>query len=224
MRKDFVDSLRIKRNLKETGKIYPEIGEISAKLKAFYKTEEVSRRIQEMAKQIAEDYKGKQLAIVCVEYGGRPLYNLLIDNLNSLGINNFYQGSVKLEIDATKKTEDRLEPKFHFESGIVSDLNKLQGINVLIVDDQINSGRTYDFLRERYANASSIELATLIVKGKARKRMQDIKYYGFSTKSSTDKYVGFGMDYKEKHRELPYVARIKQRKQSQKEKSDDMTR
>ncbi len=222
MRKDFVDSLLVRKNLKETKEIYPEGKEMSPKLRAFYKSEEVSRSIQNMAQKIAEDYKGKPLALVCVEYGGRPLYNLLVDNLHSLGINNFYQGSVKIEIDATKNTEDRLKPKFHFESGIVSDVKKLKNMNILIVDDQINSGRSFDFLRERYSNASSVELATLIVKGKSRKRLQDIKYYGFVTKSSTDKYVGFGMDYKEKHRELPYVARIKQRKQYKKD--DDMSR
>ncbi len=211
MRRDFVNSLRIRKNSKETRQLYPTSGVESAKLKAFYNSEEVSRCIQNMARKIVEDYKGKQLAIICVDYGGRPLYNLLLDNLHSLGLTDFYQGSVKLEIDATKKTGDRSEPKFHFETGIVSDLNNLKNIDILIVDDQINSGKSFDFLKERYQNASSVELATLIVKGKARKRLEDIKYYGFSTKSSTDKYVGFGMDYQEKHRELPYIARIKQK-------------
>ena len=209
----FKNSLKVQISSKETRETYPEAGKDAAKLRAFYESDEVTRKIQEMAMKISEDYMGKPLALVCVEYGGRPLYNLLVDNLHSLGITNFYQGSVKVEIDATKKSEDRIEPKFHFESGIVSDLNKLDNMNLVIVDDQINSGRTFDFLRERYKNASSVELATLIVKGKAKKRMDDIKYYGFYTKSSTDKYVGFGMDYKEQHRELPYIARIKQKGQ-----------
>ena len=195
----FKNSLKVQISSKETRETYPEAGKDAAKLRAFYESDDVTKRIQEIAMKISEDYKG------------RPLYNLLVDNLHSLGITNFYQGSVKVEIDATKKSEDRIEPKFHFESGIVSDLNKLNNMNLVIVDDQINSGRTFDFLRERYKKASSVELATLIVKGKAKKRMNDIKYYGFYTKSSTDKYVGFGMDYKEQHRELPYIARIKQK-------------
>lgn len=50
---------------------------------------------------------------------------------------NFYQGEVKVERGATKTTEDREQAKFHFESGIACDKNKLSQLHILIVDDQI---------------------------------------------------------------------------------------
>ena len=136
-----------------------------------------------MAEQIALDYRNKKLALVCVEFGGREFYNLLLDNLNSLGIKNLYQGSVKVERGATKTTEDRIEPKFHFEAGIVSDKKELKDKHLLLVDDQISSGKTFEFLKERYSNALSVELATLIVKSAAREKMDSIKYHSFYIKS-----------------------------------------
>ncbi len=179
MRNEFVESLRVNKNLNRTRNVYPISEPLSPKLKKIISAEEISASIQLMAEQIAKDYQGKNLALVCVEFGGKPFYNLLIDNLHSLGITNFYQGSVKMERGATKTTEDRTEAKFHFEGGIICDKNKLKDVHVLIVDDQISSGKTFDYLKERYSIAKSVELATFIVKTAAKKRLNDIKYYSF---------------------------------------------
>jgi len=183
MRNDFVESLCIKENLKRTRNIYSVQEKVNKCMKVLIDADEISRKIQEMSEQIAKDYRGKKLALVCVEFGGKDFYNLLIDNLHSLGITNCFQGSVKIERGATKTSEDRIEPKFHFEAGIVDDKSNLNNMHVLIVDDQISSGKTFDFLRERYSNALSVELATLIVKSKAQKRLDDIRYHSFFIKS-----------------------------------------
>ena len=114
-----------------------------------------------------------------------------------------------MERGATKVSNDREDPKFYFEAGIVCDKNKLKNLHLLIVDDQISSGATFDFLKKRYSEALSVELATLIVKSKAQKRLDDIKYYSYYIKSGTDRCVGFGMDYREKYRELRYVTSVK---------------
>ncbi len=209
MKNQFLASIRVNKNLKATRNIYPTQIKLHPHRKAIITSEQLSKSIQEMAKKIAEDYKDKPLGLVCVEYGGREFYNLLVDNLNSLGITKFFQGAVKMERGATRVSNDRLEPKFHFESGIICDKNKLKNVHLLIVDDQISSGATFDFLKERYSDALSVELATLIVKSQAQKRLDDIKYYSYYIKSGTDRCVGFGMDYREKYRELRYVTSVK---------------
>ena len=209
MKNQFLENIRVNKNLKVTRNIYPIQIKLDPHRKVVITSEQISRSTQEMARKIAEDYMDKPLGLVCVEYGGREFYNLLIDNLNSLGVNNFFQGAVKMERGATKISNDRLEPKFHFETGILCDKNKLKNIHLLIVDDQISSGATFDFLIKRYSDALSVELATLIVKSRAQKRLDDIKYYSYFIKSGKDRCVGFGMDYREKYRKLRYVTNVK---------------
>ena len=191
MRNDFIKSIKVKNNLKKNRNVYSLQEKISKKMKVLIDAEEISKKIQEMAYQIALDYRGKTFALVCVEYGARDFYNLLVDNLHSLGITNFYQGAVKIERSATKTTNDRREPKFHFESGILCDKNKLKNLHILIIDDQISTGKTFELLKERYSNALSIELAALIVKSKAKKRLESIKYHSFLLKSRKRKSSRF---------------------------------
>ena len=128
MKNQFLESIRVNKNLKVTRNIYPIQIKLDPHRKVVITSEQISRSTQEMARKIAEDYRDKPLGLVCVEYGGREFYNLLIDNLNSLGVNNFFQGAVKMERGATKISNDRLEPKFHFETGILCDKNKLKNI------------------------------------------------------------------------------------------------
>ena len=180
MQSDFRESLRIRQNTKRTRNIDKKMGK---HMKVLIGADEISRRVQVMAEQIAKDYKNKPLALICVEFGGRDFYNLLIDNLHSLGITDFFQGSVKVGRGASKASGERITSIFHFESGILCDKNKLKNMHLLIVDDQISSGKSFDLLKSRYGDALSVELATLIVKSMAQKRLRDIKYYSFFIKS-----------------------------------------
>lgn len=183
MKSDFYERICIKPNLKRQKNISNMQKKISKNMNVFITSEEISKSVQIMAEKIAIDYQGKPLAIVCVDYGGREFYNLLIDNLHSLGVTNFFQGAVKVERAITAQTTtDREKPKFHYESGIICDLKKLKQVHLLIVDDQMGTGKTYDFLKERYSVAQSVELAALIVRDLARNRLNDIKYYSFYKK------------------------------------------
>ena len=183
MRSYFYERIRSNPNLKKQKNIYNIQKKISKNMKVLITSEEISKSVQTLAEKIAIDYQNKPLAIVCVDYGGREFYNLLIDNLHSLGVTNFFQGAVKVERAVTAKTTtDREKPKFHYESGIICDRKKLKQINLLIVDDQMGTGKTYDFLKERYSAAQSVELATLIVRDLAKNKLNDIKYYSFYMK------------------------------------------
>ena len=183
MKSDFYKRIRVNPNVKKTRNIYNIQKKISKNMNILLTTEQISKSVQEMAKKIAIDYRNKPLAIVCVDYGGREFYNLLVDNLNSLGITNFFQGAVKVERAVTAKTTaDREKPKFHYESGIICDFKKLKQVHLLLVDDQMGTGKTYDFLKERYSAAQSVELATLIVRDLAKNKLNDIKYYSFYMK------------------------------------------
>lgn len=183
MKSDFYERIRINPNLKKQRNIYNIQKKISQNMNVLITPEEISKSVQTLAEKIAIDYQDKQLAIVCVDYGGREFYNLLIDNLHSLGVTNFFQGAVKVERAVTAKTiTDREKPKFHYESGIICDLKKLKQVHLLIVDDQMGTGKTYDFLKERYSVAQSVELVALIVRDLSKHRLNDIKYYSFYRK------------------------------------------
>ena len=72
-----------------------------------------------------------------------------------------------------KRYGDLLEPKFHFESGILCDKKLLKKLHLLIVDDQISSGKTFDLLKNRYLNiVIEIEINIRILKLKTKNNIQ----------------------------------------------------
>lgn len=174
--------------------------ESSKKLRKLLSVRELSYIIQEMAESIIRDYKGKQVGFICVETGARPFYNFLLEYLGTKGLEGYYIGSVKIETDSTKKNnQERKVSKFHDESGILLDKKKLRKTHLIVIDDQINQGRTWDLIKQRYSDALSVELAALVILPDAipRLKQHDVKYAGFIFDSQNSKVVGFGMDYKE---------------------------
>lgn len=179
----------------------------SQTLKQLLSNEELAIIVQEMAQQIVDDYRNQNVALVCVDYGARPFYNLLVDNVRALGKKDIFQGYVRVQTDATKKDGEKEKSRFVYESGILCDKNKLKQTHVIFVDDQINKGRTWDLIKKRYSDALSVELASLIVRPNAKKRMKtnDVKYYGIIYNLRNKTIAGFGMDVKEVLRQGPLV-------------------
>jgi len=96
-------------------------------------------------------------------------------------------------------------------SGVVrllKDINvNVQGRHILIVEDIIDSGLTANYIKQylQLRKPKSIEFVTLLDKKKARRVDIDIKYVGFDIPEVF--VVGYGLDFNEKHRQLPYIAR-----------------
>ena len=157
--------------------------------------QDVDRRIAELGKEISEDYAGKEVHLICILKGGAPFMCELSKRITVPVSMDFM--SVSSYGNATES------------SGIVriaKDLDEsIEGKDVLIVEDIIDSGRTLYYLMDilHKRNPSSIRLCTLL--DKPERRVKDVKvdYVGFHI---PDEFVvGYGLDYAQKYRNLPFI-------------------
>ena len=166
------------------------------KIRVLLTEEEVDKRINEVAAQINADYEGRQVHMICILKGGvfftcelakRVTVPVSMDfmSVSSYGSGTESSGVVR----------------------IVKDLDEsIAGKNVLIVEDIIDSGRTLAYLIEilKQRNPESIHLCTLLDKPERRvKKQVKVDYTCFEI---PDEFVvGFGLDYDQKYRNLPYI-------------------
>ena len=164
-------------------------------IKVMISEEDVDKRIQELGKQISEAYAGKQVHLICVLKGG-VFFMCELAKRNTVPVSMDFM-SVSSYGDGTSS------------SGVVKiakDLDEsLEGKDVLVVEDIIDSGRTLYYLLEilKKRNPNSMKLCTLLDKPDSRVRDVKVDYVGFEI---PDEFVvGYGLDYAQKYRNLPYV-------------------
>lgn len=169
---------------------------MSETIRVLVPEEKVAERIRELGEQISKDYEGRQIHMICVLKGGAWFMCELGKRITVPVTMDFM--SVSSYGDGTKS------------SGvvkIVKDLDEsLAGKDVLIVEDIIDSGRTLSYLLKvlKDRNPKSIRLCTLLDKPD-RRVVKDVNvdYLGFDI---PDEFVvGFGLDYAQKYRNLPYI-------------------
>ena len=148
-----------------------------------------------LGRQISEDYAGKQVHLICILKGGVFFACELAKQITvPVSIDFMSVGSYG---DGTSS------------SGIVKiakDLDEtLEGKEVLVVEDIIDSGRTLSYLLEvlRKREPKSMRLCTLLDKPSRRVREVKVDYIGY--KIPDEFVVGYGLDYKQKYRNLPYI-------------------
>ena len=153
------------------------------KIRVLLTEEEVNKKISEVAAQINKDYEGKEVHLICILKGGVFFTCELAKRLTI---------PVSLDFMSVKIIKDLDEP--------------LEGKNVIIVEDIIDSGRTLAYLIEvlKQRNPKNIELCTLLDKPERRvKKQVQVKYTCFTI---PDEFVvGYGLDYDQKYRNLPYI-------------------
>lgn len=164
-------------------------------VKVLIDEEKVDKRIREIAGQISRDYAGKKLHLICVLKGGTFFMCELAKRITV---------PVSLDFMSVASYGDGTS-----SSGvvrIVKDLDEpLEGRDVLVVEDIIDSGRTLYYLLDILSRRrpASMRLCTLL--DKPDRRVMDVKvdYTGFEI---PDKFVvGYGLDYAQKYRNLPYI-------------------
>lgn len=164
-----------------------------------FSEETIKEKVKELAAQINKDYEGKNLLVVGVLKGSVLFAADLIKNI-----------TIPCEIDfmAVSSYGNSTET-----SGVVRILKDLdhgvEGKNIIIVEDIVDSGVTLNYLVNylRARKAESIEIASLLTKPSRRKVELSLKYVGFET---PDEFlVGYGLDYAEKYRNLPFVGILK---------------
>ena len=162
--------------------------------------EQMRARIREMGRQISSDYAGKDLVLVGVLKGAYAFYADLARAIRipvrvdfivvtSYGSRTKTSGKVKL---VTKLTEE------------------IKGKDVLLIEDIVDSGLTVQHLLKSLAKKKprSIKVCTLLSKPDRRAVDVHVEYVGFKI---PDQYVvGYGLDYQQKYRNLPYLAVLDQ--------------
>ena len=161
---------------------------------------EIQDKVEEIAKNIAKDYKDKVIFVTILKGAKTFCYDLIktIKKISDLKIENYF---VKLS-SYGDKTETSGEVKI--EKDIEEDL---EGKDILIIDDIVDTGLTLSFLKKyllETKKAKSVKICALLDKPSRRKIEVEIDYKGFEIPNKF--VVGYGIDYAEKYRELPYVA------------------
>jgi len=162
--------------------------------------EQLQEKIKELANVINNDYEGKELFLIGILKGSVPF---MADLMKSIKI------PMTMDFMAVSSYGASIE-----SSGVVRILKDLdfsiEDKNVIIVEDIIDSGITLNYLMEYLENRkpASIEIATLLNKKERRKVDISAKYIGFEV---PDEFVvGYGLDYAEKFRNLPFVGILKE--------------
>lgn len=157
---------------------------------------DVNRKISEVAAQVSRDYEGRPVHLICVLKGGVFFTCELAKRL-----------TVPVSLDFMSVSSYGSGTESSGVVRIVKDLDEpLEGKDVLIVEDIIDSGRTLAYLIEilKQRGPASIRLCTLLDKPERRvKKQVKVDYTCFSI---PDEFVvGYGLDYDQKYRNLPYI-------------------
>ncbi len=164
--------------------------------------EQIEERIKVLGEQITRDYQGKTIHMICVLKGGVYFMTALSKRIGE---------EVPVSLDFMSVSSYGDDTKSSGIVRIVKDLDEpLEGKDVLIVEDIIDSGRTLYYLMDllKQRKPASIKLCTLLDKPDRRERDVKVDYEGFVIE---DKFVvGCGMDYQQKYRNLPYIGVVEE--------------
>lgn len=170
------------------------------KISVLIAEEEVDKKIREIAEKISKDYEGKTVTLICIlkgsvfftcELAKRITIPVKLDfmSVSSYGAGTESSGRVK----------------------IIKDLDdSVEGKDIIVIEDIIDSGRTLSHLMTLLSSRkpNSIKLCTLLDKPDRRVVPVDVDYTGFNI---PDKFVvGYGLDYDQNYRNLPYIGVIEQ--------------
>lgn len=162
--------------------------------------EEIESKVKELGKQITEDYQGKDVLLVGILKGAVIFMAELCKNIDLPIMMDFM--AVSSYGNSTTSTG---------EVKINKDLDySVEGKDVLIVEDIIDTGFTLSYLTDnlRKRGANSVKIVTLLDKPDRRNIEVKVDYLGFSI---PDEFVvGYGLDYAELYRNLPYIAALKE--------------
>ncbi|MEQ8154143.1 MAG: hypoxanthine phosphoribosyltransferase [Clostridiaceae bacterium] len=164
-----------------------------------FSEEDIRKKVSQLAEAISYDYKDKELLVVGVLKGSVIFASELIKNI-----------TIPCEIDFMAVSSYGNSTDTSGVVRILKDLDHgIEGKNVLIVEDIVDSGITLNYL-EKYLNgrgAESINIVTLLNKPARRKTEVEVKYQGFEVPDGF--IVGYGIDYAEKYRNLPFIGILK---------------
>ena len=168
---------------------------MSETIRELISEEDVAAKVKEIGAQITKDYEGKAVHLICVLKGGVFFTCELAKRIE-----------VPVSLDFMSVSSYGDDTKSSGVVKIIKDLDEsIEGKDVLIVEDIIDSGRTLSYLIEvlKQRNPASIRLCALLNKPDRREVEVQIDYLGFDI---PDEFVvGYGLDYAQKYRNLPFI-------------------
>ncbi|MHC4276910.1 MAG: hypoxanthine phosphoribosyltransferase [Planctomycetota bacterium] len=161
--------------------------------------EEIRQKVQETSRQLAEDYKGKELTLIGILNGSLVFLSDVIRQLPF---------PMRLDTIGASTYGNSTSPKA--ETVLLSQLRvDIEGRDVLLVDDIIDTGKTLCKVVEDIRSCNPRTLKTCVLLNRKSRRSEDIEpdYTGFEI--GDDFVVGYGLDYNNCYRNLPYIAVLK---------------
>ena len=157
--------------------------------------EKVDARIRKLGEQISKDYAGESVHLVCILKGACIFMCDLAKrirvplSMDFMTVSSYGSGTQSSGIVRIKKDLD----------------DPIKGLNVLIVEDIVDSGRTLHYLTEVFKErgCKSVRTCTLLDKPERRVVDLDVDYVGFMIPNQF--VVGYGMDYDQRYRDLPFI-------------------
>jgi hypoxanthine phosphoribosyltransferase len=170
---------------------------VPLKLSKMIDEKTLQEKVKQLGAEITKDFKGEDVVAICILKGSYMFFSDLIREIDTnvicefFGVSSYHgetqsSGEVKVTLDLT---------------------NALEGKNVLLVEDIVDSGLTMSYLKSCLLARKPKKLKTvsLLVKPDAIKSDVQLDYFGFEIKNEF--VVGYGLDYQELYRNLPYIAK-----------------
>jgi len=168
---------------------------VAETIRVMISEEEIDAKIREMGAKISKDYEGKEIHLICILKGGVFFMCELAKRI-----------SIPLSMDFMSVSSYGNEKSSSGVVKIVKDLDEaIEGKEVIVVEDIIDSGRTLSYLMSMLQDRKpkSLALCTLLDKPDRRTHEVHVDYTGFAI---PDEFaVGYGLDYAQKYRNLPYI-------------------
>ena len=168
-------------------------------LEVLISADQLQARIREMGAEIARDYAGRRPQLVCVLKGAMVFMSDLMRAID-----------LQLSIDFIAVSSYGKDTRTSGEVKIIKDLDEpMEGREIILVEDILDTGLTLSYLTNNFRSrgATSVKIATLLNKPDRRKVKVEVAYKGFDI---PDEFVvGYGLDFSERYRNLPYIGVVK---------------
>ena len=165
------------------------------KINVMFTEEQITNRIKELGAQISKEYEGKEVTLICILKGASVFACELAKRI-----------TVPVQMEFMRVSSYGNETVSSGVVKIIQDLDEpIRGKNVIVVEDIIDTGRTMHYLLEilQHRGPETLKLCTLLDKPDRRVTEVKMDYNGFVI---PDEFiVGYGLDYAERYRNLPYI-------------------